>query len=172
MADLFYQGTQLRWTGHGEFKATSGLKGHQNASEQTNQEHGPIPEGEYWFPVHVAKTPIATMIAPGQLDRNDGIEFVSPLIVHGTKIYDLTAWGLDRVRLHVTRIDDPKARHRDGFYLHDSAKGYSHGCIEVEMRFFFQLRAYAATPGKRKMLRLRVKYPVKDASTYGGTDRL
>jgi hypothetical protein len=30
---------------------------------------------------------------------------------------------------------------RSGFYLHDSTKGYSHGCIEVQGSFFGALRS-------------------------------
>lgn len=55
---------------------------------------------------------------------------------------------------------------RGGFYLHDSTKGYSHGCIEVEGAFFTQLRAYIKI-NKEKRLKLQIKY--SGGSTYGGT---
>lgn len=169
MAELSFNGTRLIWNGYGDFKATSGQKDHQNAAHQTLSDFGPIPEGSYFF--HAVLQPrAATLIGPGQLDRREGIQSVPQSLSYNGETYDLAPWGPDRVRLSVTRIDDPRARHRGGFYLHDSVKGYSHGCVEVEGRFFTQLRAYTRSQGARKILHLRVQYPAKDASTYGGTD--
>jgi hypothetical protein len=64
---------------------------------------------------------------------------------------------------------------RGGFYIHDSAKGYTHGCIEVEPRFFNVLRHVIATThsphGKVKdRLNLLVKYlpgQTTNGRTYG-----
>lgn len=165
--ELFYQGTRLTWSGQGEYKATSGLKGHQDASEQTRADEGPIPEGTYWFPVILAGQ--AKLLTPKNLDQRQGIESVPQTAYFGGIAYDLTAWGPDRVRLNVTHIDDSRASHRGGFYLHDSTKGYSHGCIEVQPDFFVHLRAYAKLVSRKKFLHLRVRYPSSDASTNGQT---
>ena len=77
------------------------------------------------------------------------------------------------MRLNALYVANPKARHRGGFYLHDSTKGYTHGCIEVEPRLFIRLREYAkdeaAKKRGRKTLILKVKYPSSTAGTYGGT---
>jgi hypothetical protein len=59
---------------------------------------------------------------------------------------------------------DPR---RGGFYLHDSVKGYSHGCIEVEGLFFESLRKFAGGTRQSHMV-LRVKY-APDRVTNGGT---
>jgi hypothetical protein len=56
---------------------------------------------------------------------------------------------------------------RGGFYLHDSIKSYSHGCIEVEMRLFPLLRAYHKATKKNTLI-LKVSF-VKGRSTNGGT---
>jgi hypothetical protein len=56
---------------------------------------------------------------------------------------------------------------RGGFYLHDSTKGYSHGCIEVEPSFLSILRARAANATRGYFL-LKVTY-VADRATNGGT---
>lgn len=56
---------------------------------------------------------------------------------------------------------------RGGFYIHDSTKGYSHGCIETETRIFPLLRAYNKATNKSKII-LRVKYNER-GTTYGGT---
>ncbi len=62
---------------------------------------------------------------------------------------------------------------RGGFYLHYSAKGYSHGCIEIEGRSFLVLRAFIAAMRERRIagrncLILRVRY-VPGRATNGGT---
>lgn len=67
---------------------------------------------------------------------------------------------------------DVKTRHackptRGGFYLHDSVKGYSHGCIEVEGIFFESLSKFAHATRLNHLI-LRVKY-VPGRATNGGT---
>ena len=57
--------------------------------------------------------------------------------------------------------------HRGGFYLHDSTKGYSHGCIEVESKLFGHLRKYHDA-SKKQFIILQVKY-VAGKNTNGGT---
>lgn len=169
--DLFYNGTTLLWHHHGSFKATSGLEGHQNASEQTHVDEGPIPEGMYSLVLALAKD--ATMVGEGVLDVREGIEHLPGTFHFHGKDFTNVAWGPDRVRLRNIHIENPKARHRGGFYLHDSVKGYSHGCIEVDPSFFTKLREFtkqeAPKRGGRRHLYLKVTYPSKTASTYGGT---
>ena len=53
------------------------------------------------------------------------------------------------------------------FYIHDSSKGFSHGCIEVEGRFFFVLRDFAKSQSRPRLI-LKVEYKVGQA-TNGGT---
>ena len=170
-ADMIYDGTALDWHGHGKFRATSGLPGHQNATEQSHPDGGPIPEGLYSFPLAIAKD--ATVIGPGQLDRREGVEHLPGTFRFGAQEYENRAWGPDRVRLTVIHINNPRNRRRGGFYLHDSTKGYSHGCIEVDPLFFRQLREFIKLPlarrGGRTRLYLKVKYPSPGASTYGDT---
>lgn len=54
-------------------------------------------------------------------------------------------WGQNRARMEPA---DSSTQNkclpvmRGGFYLHDSTKGFSHGCIEVEINLFVQLRIY------------------------------
>ena len=45
MTDLYYDEQTLRWPGYGDFKATSGLVGWQNPSEECEKDRGPVPEG-------------------------------------------------------------------------------------------------------------------------------
>jgi hypothetical protein len=171
-ADLTYDGTTLVWKAHGTFNATSGLPGHQSADQQTVTDHGPIPEGWYSFPLILGKE--ATMTGRGILDTREGVESLPSEWNYRGEVLLNIAWGPDRVRLNTIRIDNPKARHRGGFYLHDSTKGFSHGCIEVDPLFFSKLRAFIKQPvkqrGKTSMV-LHVKYPSSTAGTYGGTKK-
>lgn len=170
-ADMVYNGTTLNWTGNGVYPATSGLSGHQNASEQSHKDEGPIPEGLYSFQLSIAKD--ATMVGPGKLDVREGIEHLPGTWQYRGQTYVDQAWGPDRVRLTIVHIDDAENRHRNGFYLHDSRKGYSHGCIEVSPFLFKKLREYVELPpaqrGHKSRLYVRVRYPTKGSSTYGGT---
>jgi hypothetical protein len=174
--DLFYNGTTITWSGHGTFHATSGLPGSQVANMQTKSDRGPIPEGTYDVPLFIQKQPPTWQIGKdGQLhlDPRHGIEHLpSEFAVPGGGLpYRNIGWGPDRIRIDVNHITDPNAAGRDGFYLHDSTKGYSHGCIEVSPELIAQLEAYAQShPGVHR-LRLVVTYPAKNASTYGGTKK-
>lgn len=169
--DMTYDGTTVDWYGQGKFKASSGLPGHQTATEQGVKDAGPIPEGLYSFPLIIAKD--ATMVAPGEIDTREGIEHLPDTWTYQGKTYQNNAWGPDRVRLRIETIFDQKNRGRDGFYLHDSTKGFSHGCVETDGNFFQRLRDYVALPlktrGPKARLYVLVKYPAADATTYGGT---
>lgn len=189
---LTFNGTELAWKGHGVFKATSGnaysdpatgaVYNFQQAQYQDLSDKGPIPEGRYSFQAVVAAG--SAFDRKGRLDARQGIEQLAPEgsnmvtppgwkeAVDATPL--LADWGHNRVRLNVIHINHLKAQNRNGFYLHDSHKGHTHGCIEVEHAFFDRLRAFAATQkklGKRAKttLLLFVKYPSDTASTNGGT---
>lgn len=179
---LIFNGTLLIWHGHGSFPATSGTKGHQQAKEQDLKDFGPIPEGKYSFKAVIAKG--SCFADNGTPDHRQGIEELAPegattittvggLVGEATEF--LQAWGHNRVRLNTLHIDHRKARNRSGFYIHDSHKGQTHGCIEVAHVFFDRLRAYAMHQQKlgshaKTTLFVTVKYPSSDANTNGGTE--
>jgi hypothetical protein len=196
--DLLYDGTTLHWygvsTSETTFKATSGLafknddgtvQDYRSADNQNLSDKGPIPEGFYSFSVTLAKDANFTgMDKSGnpQLDAREGIEHIPDTItikINGVdEEYSFPGWGSNRVRLSVIRYTHPKDVHRaGGFYLHDSHKGYTHGCVEVGDSFFDSLRTYAQQQadlrkkGKksRSQLILKVEYPSASATTYGGT---
>jgi len=77
-------------------------------------------------------------------------------------------WGFNRVALLpvVGRVSAPG---RSGFYIHDSAKSYTHGCIETELQFFNDLIVWIKANPNAK-LQLTVKY-TDDFRTYGGTSK-
>lgn len=172
--DMLYDGDELDWYGIGKYKATSGMKGFQTADQQTVKDAGPVPEGTYSLLLKVVGTARVLSVAENKLEPRHGIQSLDGMPAPDGKLYWSPAWGLNRVRLRILLIDNPKARHRDGFYLHDSTKGFSHGCIEVDTRFFTRLREMAKDEGAkkkgRKTLILKIKYPTSTESTYGKTD--
>jgi hypothetical protein len=171
--DMLYDGDEMDWYGIGKFKATSGLPGSQTADQQTVKDHGPIPEGNYSLLLKESGTANVVDVKHSVLDAREGIESLVDMPGPDGRFYESDQWGKNRVRLRIFWIKNPKARGRNGFYLHDSTKGFSHGCIEVEPRFFNRLRQMAkeesAKPRGRRHLYLKVEYPSATESTYGGT---
>lgn len=162
-ADLIYTGTTLNWLSQKKtYKATSGLIGTQRAKFQIEKDHGPIPEGRYQLlakDVGTAKSKNGDLVT-----GNEGIEALPP------NPFLLEQWGPHRVFLKILEIKPSKAKKRSGFYLHDSEKGFTHGCIEVEARFFTDLRTVALThPGPGVRIEVQVKYLSAESSTNGGT---
>jgi hypothetical protein len=81
-------------------------------------------------------------------------------------------WGKNRIRLEpadsVTKQKLKSYGGRGGFYIHDSTKGFSHGCIETETRFFNDLGKLYGETGIKQSLILRVIY-APNRWTNGGT---
>jgi hypothetical protein len=157
--DMEYNGTVLSWHGT-KFKATSGMFGAQRADFQSHPDHGPIPEGTYKL---LAKDVGGVKSVNGDFVFREGIETLppNPLVI--------AAWGNIRVHLAIVHINRGDSSHRNGFYIHDSHKGFTHGCIEVESAFFTKLRAFAAKTGQKLFLGLKVAYATPSTSTNGGT---
>lgn len=107
------------------------------------------------------------------LDTRQGIESLVDKKDDNGKTHNSSAWGSNRVRLNIIKIYNGDAKHRNGFYLHDSVKGFSHGCIEVDTAFFKRLCLFAAEQSQKKngkkTMNLLVKYPSLLASTQGST---
>ena len=62
-----------------------------------------------------------------------------------------------------------KDRDLNSFYLHDSEKGYSHGCTEVESALFTKLREYREEGNQS--IEVMVDYPNRNHRTNGGTKK-
>jgi len=169
IADMTYDGQVLHWPGHGAFRASSGLPGFQTPGQTCVKDNGPIPPGRYKL-----------LLADQGAARDDGTGSCALKPAWGVQTIPRGAaagdcepywahWGRHRARMEPadaeTRNRCPVAR--GGFYLHDSTKGYSHGCIEVEGRIFPILASYART-SQRNSLILEVAY-AGGRSTYGGT---
>ena len=178
-ADLEYDGVTLTWAARRRtYKASSGLPA-GSASEPDWREskyacvkdHGPIPEGNYSLSTvvdpdvfaDVNKDPASCRVFPGsqiqQIPRGPAAGACEPYWAN---------WGTNRVALKPNDSATSLACSpvRNGFYLHDSTKGFSHGCVEVETTFFTDLYDFAKKSGGKR-LTLRVRY--QQASTQGGT---
>lgn len=159
LVDMEFDGQVLIWNRSGRFKATTGLPDYQRPKEQCANNGGPIPEGFY----KVFATDLGTA-------KDDGTGFCNLAPAWGIQKIPRDAaaggceaywanWGRNRTRLEPADIKTRNAcsPSRGGFYLHDSTKGYSHGCIEAEPMFFTVLRS-RATSVHRGYFILKVKY--------------
>jgi hypothetical protein len=75
-------------------------------------------------------------------------------------------WGYNRVALAPFR--DMVAPHRNGFYLHDSSKGFTHGCVELDQKFFTDKLLPTVKADPKVKITLTVKYE-DGFRTYGDT---
>jgi len=179
-----YSGEQVTWYGgstgdrsqpSGSYPASSGLPGHQTPSEQRTKDAGPVPEGDYSInlrpdPNRVAKADSRTGELVGS--PSGGIEQVPEEFTtqsgatytygsHGTG----GGWGNTRAQLEPAA--NTQTSGRSGFYLHDSEKGYTHGCVETKSEVLKRLTEYRkAHPGETRF-GVRVQYT--DPTTRGKT---
>ena len=146
--------------------AASGLPGSQTPTKQTEPDKGPTPEGKYTIDLR----PNANRIAPVdpasgnlRMPNGGGIDNV-PKVGH-TPSGDFTyaAWGEHRALLEPEKGTDTHGR--TSIYVHDSEKGYSHGCVECK-----ELMEHILTvkkEGKQKEFPIYVNYT--DPTTAGKT---
>ena len=169
MEKLFFDGTTLTWKGKGIFKATSGMTHFQMPKNQCIPDRGPVPEGNYYIPL--IKGDYAKDDGNGicQLKPSWQIEKIPRGSKAGACEPFWANWGNNRVRFEPSDVGTKNKckPSRSGFYLHDSTKGFSHGCIEVEESFFNSLRGYIKSNRNKKLL-LNIKY-TPGIQTNGGT---
>jgi hypothetical protein len=169
VVDMEFDGQILNWNGAGRFKATSGLPGYQMPDKQCVKDNGPIPEGLY--KVLVKDRGVARDDGTGQCNLSPGwgVQTIPRGAAAGSCEPYWANWGTNRARMEPAdaRTRTACSPIRGGFYLHDSTKGFSHGCIEVEARFFTTLRTRSARNAPSHFL-LKVKY-VPGRATNGGT---
>lgn len=169
--DLVYDGQFVKWPDKGlAFKATSGMDGHQMPGEQCTPDAGPVPEGIY--KVFISDHGIAKDDGRGicALNPSWGIQEIPRGAKAGACEPYWANWGKNRARMEPADSATKKACApvtRGGFYLHDSTKGYSHGCIEVESKIFPLLRKHHSSTKKQTVI-IKIKY-VLGKKTNGGT---
>lgn len=168
--EMKYDGQVLTWLSKGKFKATSGLPDSQKPEKSCIPDSGPIPEGYYkvYLSDHGTAEDDGTDFCV--LKPSWGIQKIPRGVEAGDCEEYWAAWGNNRARMEpadTATKNRCSPTMRAGFYLHDSTKGYSHGCIEVEMRLFPQLRNYNETTKKNRLI-LKVSY-IEGEATNGGT---
>jgi hypothetical protein len=60
-------------------------------------------------------------------------------------------------------------RDNNSYYLHDSQKGYTHGCTEVDHDLFTQLKKYRKKGNDK--IDVIVEYSNPNQNTNGGTEK-
>lgn len=137
-------------------KASSGLPGRQNTAFQNVGDAGPVPEGLYR--INLALDP-HRHIKWGPTDESIpafGVQWI------GDESDD---WGTWRARLEKVKLKKPTTR--DSMYLHDSQKGYTHGCVETCSSLYDRFVNYHDSGVQ--YLPVQVRYTT--TSTNGGTKR-
>ncbi|ECA7916172.1 DUF2778 domain-containing protein [Salmonella enterica subsp. enterica serovar Chichester] len=166
---LTFDGQKLTWPGIGIFKATTGLPDLQWPDKQCVPDAA-IPEGNYkLFIQFQGEAPIRNA-TDCDLGPSWGWSTIPRGQAAGTCEMYWANWGYNRIRLESADEKTRKAcgGKRGGFYIHDSTKGYSHGCIEVEPVFFRILKQETEKENGEKTFTVNVKY-VSGQQTNGGT---
>lgn len=168
------------------YKSTSGYKGNdvkgkhwnlQKGKYQNVRNAGPTPEGRYYInlkpdPNRVASADPQT----GELKRNPegGIEKIPDFVENPNREgygWTYADWGENRAHLEPVDVTGAKPEERDNnsYYLHDSEKGYTHGCTEVDGDLFNKLKEYREAGNEK--IDVIVQYPNGEHSTNGGTEK-
>ena len=167
-AEMLFDGQILDWPNVGSFRATTGLPKYQTPDKQCIADNGPIPEGKY--KIFSQNKGWAKDDGTGMCNLSPawGVQAIPRGAIAGACELYWSQWGHNRARLEAA---DKKTKaacspSRGGFYIHDSTKGFSHGCIEVDTIFFAAL-ASAVKHGERTFF-INVAY-VPNRETNGGT---
>ena len=136
-AELLYNGSLVTWVGKRVYRATSGMPGHQVPTDQCLPDRGPVPEGLYKLFIQDLGTAVDKGKNQCALKPAWGIQKIPRGAAAGACDPYWANWGYNRVRMEPA---DKATRQRcaplkrSGFYMHDSVKGFSHGCIEVDKK--------------------------------------
>jgi hypothetical protein len=141
---------------------------------QKMRDHGPIPSGTYQVATHTKGYASYDASICGLSDS-----YSIQMIPRGGAAEDEPSggsagrceqywinWGFNRVALAPYR--DMVAPHRSGFYIHDSSKGFTHGCIETEQKFFTDQLLPTVKAHPKISIDLKVKYE-DGFRTFGNT---
>lgn len=171
---LLYDGTKLYWYGgeYGDkselkrtYKASSGKPGSQKASKQRDKENGPIPEGKYTINLVPDPMDPSQRVGPAMTPKEgSGIQQVY-WFEKGVKVTS-EAWGTMRVRLDP--VEGTNTFDRQNFYIHNSKKGFTSGCIE-SLQAPGDIWVFRDRNPETPFLEVLVDYPSPKASTNGHT---
>jgi len=143
-------------------KATSGLPDRQSPAFQ-GIEAGPVPAGLYKINLQLNPSRFASLAADGSnLYSNFGVQRIRDhyRLPDGNSVIP-AGWGTWRARLEKVKVNSK----RDNFYLHNSTKGYTHGCVETCDDLYDRFSKYHQQ-GLGSIL-VNIRYTTE--STNGGT---
>ena len=143
------------------------LESYQKAKYQFLENTGPTPEGVYEINLEPSPTRHAKIIDNQYIPNNLGGIEMTDYEENGIR-HSSSAWGRFRARLTPISVNKNIKRNIKSFYLHDSTKGYTHGCIEVESLLFDLLINYREN---NSSIKVKVQYPSSNHITNGGTKR-
>ena len=163
-----------------EYKSTSGYANEFYGEDFRNSKYqhipnlGPTVEGKYQLKLGDGSIKKAKTHKGALIRANDGIESLTEIdSVDNDAI--LQSWGEKRIRMQKVDVKQPvdnesgeiSERDLDSFYFHDSKKGHTSGCHEIESQFFDDLQEHSKKGNKK--IEVKVEYKANQ-STYGGTD--
>lgn len=125
-------------------------------------EYGPVADGLWRIDLRPDPTRIARILPNGQNlygHPDGGIETVKSkyLLSNGMEADTGTAWGSWRARLRPIRVP----RYQSGnYYLHDSSKGFTHGCVETCTELLDELLKYRELGNSHIDVLIDYRYPV------------
>jgi hypothetical protein len=110
--------------------ATSGAKDFQNIMFRNDVDgDGPLPTGKYKIDLSSDPARYANISQYGtNLYSSTGVQRIHESYLLDGEIIGMGAWGTWRARLEPVRVRSPRT---GNFYLHNSKKGYTHGCVET-----------------------------------------
>ncbi|MEB3380556.1 RHS repeat-associated core domain-containing protein, partial [Flavobacterium psychrophilum] len=169
-------------SGHKVTEYTDGSKvKSQNSKYQYIKGNGPTVEGKY--KLNLKPEPETAQMKNGEIvsGQGKGIQSLVGMTDPSQpgKSFSSPAWGENRINLIPVDVKQPienkntpsKDDDRDlgSFYFHDSTKGESSGCHEIETQFFDDLLKFRSEGND--VLEVKVQYPSKNHSTNGGTEK-
>jgi len=155
------------------FPATSGFPGYRNSSFTGKKGRGPIPEGQYTIGLQPDPNRWASVnriTGDVYWNASGGIQRVPwGVTLEDGSMVDQPGWGTIRAYLEPDSKNDMLNRFpADRFYIHNSNKGFTHGCIETSNSFFNRLLIYRVEHPKEAYFHFNVRYV--GVTTVGATE--
>jgi hypothetical protein len=148
------------------YSGTSGLLNHQVASEQTLDDKGPTPEGEYKInlTLNFFRKAGTINMSSCNIGNDKGVQLLPWGVARGGGSCNYPGWGQWRARLEKDKVSNS----RNNFYFHDSYKGFSSGCIETDTELYYDLYHLYKKDGYQTV-RVKINYASLTQSTNGNT---
>jgi hypothetical protein len=126
---------------------------------------GPLPMGKYKIDLRLDPGRYANISQYGtNLYSSTGVQRIHESYLLDGEVIGMGAWGTWRARLEQVRVRSPRT---GNFYLHNSKKGFTHGCVETCDALYDALVDYR-NQGLQEIF-VRIKYTT--FFTNGGTKK-